>query len=96
MVNLAFLLHQGFVAPAKGHAIEDSTLRLLIRAKLADGRLQQRAIPRVWGGPGNGETCAVCEEPISKEELEIVGQSGEDQTVYFHVHCFSAWSSERV
>ena len=59
MVNLAFPPHRGFVAPAKGHALDDSTLRLLIRAKLADGRLQQRAIPRVWGGSGNGETCAV-------------------------------------
>ena len=50
MVNLAFPLHQGFVVPAKGHAMEDPTLRLLVRAKLADGRLQQRAILRVWGG----------------------------------------------
>jgi hypothetical protein len=68
--------------------MEEPPLRLLIRTKLTDGRLQQRAIPRVWGGPGNGETCAVCEESIE-------GQSDEDQAVYFHVRCFSMWSSER-
>jgi hypothetical protein len=32
-------------------------LRVLIRAKLADGRLPTNSIPRVWGGLGNGETC---------------------------------------
>jgi hypothetical protein len=29
--------------------------RLLILSKLADGRLPLNSIPRVWGGPGNGE-----------------------------------------
>jgi hypothetical protein len=29
----------------------------IIRAKLADGRLPQNSIPRVWGGASNGETC---------------------------------------
>lgn len=76
--------------------MEESTLRLLIRSKLADGRLQQHPIPRVWGGPGNGETCAVCEESISKKELGIEGQSDEGQTLHFHVRCFSMWTSERV
>ena len=31
-------------------------LRLLIQEKLADGRLPRAPIPRVWGGPGHGET----------------------------------------
>ena len=32
-------------------------VRLLIREKLADGRLPLTALPRVWGSPGHGETC---------------------------------------
>lgn len=36
--------------------MEQETLRHLIRRKLADGRLPQNSIPRLWGGAGNGET----------------------------------------
>jgi len=36
--------------------LEQETLRRLIRAKLADGRLPQDGIPHLWGGAGNGET----------------------------------------
>ena len=35
-------------------------LRLLICSKLDKGRLPLNSIPRVWGGPGNGETCDAC------------------------------------
>jgi hypothetical protein len=35
--------------------MEQETLRRLIRTKLADGRLPQNSIPRVWGGASNGE-----------------------------------------
>jgi hypothetical protein len=37
--------------------MELEALRPLIRSKLTDGRLPLNSIPRVWGGPGNGETC---------------------------------------
>ena len=37
--------------------MDQPLLRLLIQEKLADGRLPHTPIPRVWGGPGNGETC---------------------------------------
>jgi hypothetical protein len=36
--------------------MEQEILRRLIRRKLADGRLPQNSIPRLWGGAGNGET----------------------------------------
>jgi hypothetical protein len=45
--------------------MEQETLRHLIRRKLADGRLPQNSIPRLWGGAGNGETCDACEERAS-------------------------------
>ena len=49
--------------------MEQETLRHLIRSKLADGRLPQDSIPRVWGGAGNGETCDACEEIITKTQF---------------------------
>jgi hypothetical protein len=48
--------------------MEPQDLRTLIRAKLADGRLPVDSIPRVWGGPGSGETCDACEGSITKDE----------------------------
>jgi len=43
--------------------------RHLIQRKLADGRLPQISVPRLWGGAGNGETCDACEESITATHL---------------------------
>jgi hypothetical protein len=40
-------------------------LQLVIRHKLETGALPRNSIPRVWGGPGNGETCDACESVIT-------------------------------
>jgi len=45
------------------------SLRLLIQEKLAAGRLPNEHIPRIWGGPGNGETCDGCEETVTKAQI---------------------------
>jgi hypothetical protein len=37
------------------YAMEQEVLRHLIRSKLADGRLPQDSIPRLWGGAGTAE-----------------------------------------
>ena len=44
-------------------------LRGLIQSKLADGRLPLNSIPRVWGRDGNGQTCAGCDETITKKQM---------------------------
>jgi hypothetical protein len=46
--------------------MERPTLRLMIQEKLADGRLPNNHIPRIWGGPGNGEICDGCDEIVTK------------------------------
>ena len=70
-------------------------LRLLIRAKLADGRLAHDSIPRIWGGPGAGETCDGCDEVVTKPQMlmEGIGESGGG--IQMHVACFYIWDSER-
>lgn len=74
---------------------KNHTLRLLIRAKLADGRLPHDHIPRVWGGPGNGETCDACEEHVAKAQMLIEGIGASGGGVQFHVACFQLWDAER-
>jgi len=76
--------------------MEQTALRLVIQSKLADGRLPQNSIPRVWGCAGAGETCDACEQLISKaqfvmEEVCTTGGKG----IQFHVPCFHLWDEER-
>ena len=46
-------------------------LRVLIQEKLANGRLSHTHIPRIWGGPRNGETCDGCEETVTKVQRTL-------------------------
>ena len=73
------------------------SLRLFIQQKLDDGRLPHNSIPRIWGGPGGGELCDACEEPIPKDQLIMEGISryGGRLGVQFHVQCFALWDEMR-
>jgi len=75
--------------------LERPTLRLMIREKLADGRLPNNHIPRIWGGPGNGEICDGCDELVTKGQMIMEGLSGKDSGVQLHVACFYVWDVER-
>jgi hypothetical protein len=70
-------------------------LRLMIREKLADGRLPHDSIPRMWGAPGNGEICDGCGEIVTKTQMVMEGLSTKDRGVQFHVTCFHVWDVER-
>jgi hypothetical protein len=76
--------------------MEQEALRRLIRNKLADGRLPQNSIPRLWGGAGNGETCDACEEIITKAQFVMEGVSTTGgKGIQFHVACLHLWDAER-
>ena len=75
--------------------MEDPTLRLLIRGKLDDGSLPHEGIPRVWGRPGKGESCAACEAIITDVQLLMEGIGSKVGGVKFHLKCFHMWDAER-
>ena len=77
--------------------MDPATLRTLIRQKLSDGRLPQNSIPRVWGGPSNGETCDACEKVIAKNQFVMEGVSTDltKRALQFHVECLYVWDKER-
>jgi hypothetical protein len=70
-------------------------VRLLIQEKLADGRLPHAHIPRIWGGPGNGETCDGCGETVSKAQTLMENLDTAGRGVRFHVACFYVWDVAR-
>jgi len=78
--------------------MEPGALRILIQMKLDDGRLPHNSIPRVWGGPGNRETCQACDEVVLTSQLLIEGLSTDTDSragVQFHVKCFYLWDTLR-
>jgi hypothetical protein len=70
-------------------------LRLMIREKLADGRLPHTHISRMWGGPGHGETCDGCGETVTNAQEVMQEPDAEGRGVQFHVGCFHVWDVER-
>ena len=79
--------------------VNTPALRLLIRQKLADGRLPRSGVAKVWGGPGDGQQCQGCDEVIAQSDFVMEGpvlcggRSARD--VQFHVLCFHVWDDER-
>lgn len=53
----------GSCAPARDR------LHFVIRGKLASGEVPHNGIPRIWGGPGNGEKCDACQNVIRTGQL---------------------------
>jgi hypothetical protein len=81
--------------------MDESTLRLKAREAMDTGRLSSRRPTRMWGGPGNGASCAVCGQRLGREdmefELEFAGDDMNTRQTNHHVHirCFAAWELER-
>ena len=81
---------------------EEAILRRKAQEALRIGKLPARRPDRTWGGPGVGALCAVCNEPVTKDELEFEIQFAIDGVEpgldKFHVHlrCFAAWEIERT
>jgi hypothetical protein len=74
--------------------------------KKAREAIQARTLPNhpptsMWGGPGCGAGCAVCGEPLQRDEIEYELEfadnpdDGRLRTYHVHVKCFTAWERER-
>ena len=75
--------------------MDPELLRRLIRNRLAGGTLPHDSIPRIWGGPGAGETCNACDEVVTKPQMLMEGISETGHGIQMHVQCFWLWDSER-
>jgi hypothetical protein len=83
--------------------MDETILREKARQVVRNGKLPQRRPDRTWGGPGVGATCAVCDLPVRRDELEFeIEFARDDQDLdawldkfYGHIRCFAAWEFER-
>jgi len=81
---------------------DEPILREKARDAIRSGRLPSRRSDRMWGGPGMSAPCAVCGEPVSRDqtgfELQFEGDNAESpmDRHNLHVRCFAAWEFERI
>lgn len=75
-----------------------AVLRARVRELLELGILPRHAPTHLWGGPGLGTICYICQQTIQPEETELELQfQGLERTIELRVHqsCHAAWELER-
>jgi hypothetical protein len=78
---------------------DDSVLSGRVRELMKVGKLPRHRPARLWGGPGSGESCAVCGKTIGTGEVEMELQftsEGGTGTGNYHTHArrFAVWERE--
>jgi hypothetical protein len=81
--------------PAEEH------LRDLARQAITAEKIPSHKPDRVWGGPGIGASCTICDQPVLQNEMEFEVQWARDgvqphfDVFHIHIRCFAAWEFER-
>jgi hypothetical protein len=78
----------------------DRYLREKVRGMMAAGELPNRAPEHIWGGPGSGARCAICDAALERDgvelEIQFIGDNGPGPGTHrVHVACFSIFEFER-
>lgn len=79
---------------------DESVLRARAREAIKVGNLPDHRPEHVWGGPGSGESCAVCGDTVDKGDVELELQFAASPgagapNYHLHAQCFAAWELER-
>lgn len=86
--------------PANARRTRDTRgLAAAVREAVRSGRIPARPADQMWGGPGSGGWCAVCNDRIERHdveyELEFAQGAGAGAGSYrLHVPCCMAWETE--
>jgi hypothetical protein len=59
--------------------------------KVESGALPTNGATRRWVGPGRGERCNGCGDPITPVETECEVDFSNTLLLRFHLECFTAW-----
>ena len=80
---------------------DEALLAEKAREAIRSGRLPARPPDRTFGGPGTGVTCAVCHEPVTRNQMELEiefnrhGATPGLDRYHLHTKCYAAWDLER-
>lgn len=77
----------------------EARLRDIARQFIGTGRLPSIMPRRLWGGPGVGIECPLCELAVTGDQQEMQAEFVTDHDIYqvchFHTRCFAAWALEQ-
>jgi hypothetical protein len=75
--------------------MNEEAVRARIRQLNESGTLPcDDARQQLWAGPGGGEICAVCTEPIPPRETEFEVDLSSGATLRLHRKCYTLWLEE--
>lgn len=79
---------------------DDSYLRERVRDVIEAGKLPNRQPDHIWGGPGSGAKCVICDAALERNgvelEIQFLPDDGSAGSSRVHVSCFSIFELERV
>jgi hypothetical protein len=77
----------------------DSYVRRKVREVMEAGKLPHRQPDHIWGGPGSGLSCAICDVALERDgvelEIQYLPDAGSAGSYRVHVGCFSQFELER-
>jgi len=75
--------------------LPESELRARVQERIKEGRLPVQFITLINGGFGGGQTCTVCDKPVTRDKVEydVVDPRNADQLI-FHFACYVIWQRE--
>lgn len=74
----------------------DERLRKRVFDAMSRGHLPSSFPRRSWAGNGTGDICALCERPITEQQLEREFQDSKEPTRSYHLHLQCADACESV
>ena len=80
---------------------DEPILRKRAREAICAEKLPSRRPDHMWGGSGAGERCVICDELVTRDQLELEiqfahhGAADRLHDFHLHVQCFAAWELER-
>ena len=77
--------------------VNDEERRRRAKERIRAGLLPGSPPAARWAGPGSGKPCGVCDEPISRGDIEheLDFEDGKRLTARFHRECLDACEAER-
>jgi hypothetical protein len=75
--------------------MNDTAVRLVVRDKLAHGRLPRDRAGAVRTTNGNDEVCDACSRPVSAEDVLYKITRERSRAFLFHASCFAIWRDEQ-
>ena len=71
---------------------EPEELLQRIRQKLLVGELPKGPCRMTWYGVGQGGICQACDQPITKDDVEVECDLHSGGTLRFHRRCHEEWA----